>query len=84
MEDAVAELEYNGLSEPSGFLELLDTSEPLPLPKLKLRRSRHGLMSEVHFSESELGEDDSRKSREQDVIDLFDTSGTPGICSNMV
>ena len=84
MEDTVAELEYHGLSEPSGFLGLLDTSEPLPLPKLKLRRNRHGLMSEVHFSESDLSEDDSRKSREQDVIDLFDTSGTPGICSNMV
>ena len=55
-----------------------------PLPQLKLRQSRHGLMSEVHFSVSELGEDDSSKSREQDVIDLCDTSGTPGICSNTV
>ena len=78
LEDAVAALEYHGLSEPSGFLELLDTSEPLPLPKIKLRRSRHGLMSEVHFSASELGEDDSRKSREQDVIDLCDASRTLG------
>ena len=49
-----------------------------PLPKLKLRRSRHGFISKVHFPESELSEGDSRKSREQDVIDLCDASRTSG------
>ena len=49
-----------------------------PLPKLKMKRSQHGLMTEVNFYESELNEDDSRKSREQDVIDLCDALETSG------
>ena len=49
-----------------------------PLPQLKLRRSRHGLISKVHFPESELSKADSRNSHEQDVIDLCDASRTSG------
>ena len=47
-------------------------SSEKPLPKLKIRRSQHGLISELHFSGSKLIEDPSSESREQDVNDLCD------------
>ena len=56
-------------------LESVQSPKPAknePLPKLKIRRSQHGWISELPFSGSELYEDHSRESCEQDAIDPCD------------